>query len=258
MQYFNSIFFEICLSSESHTHDQHQGQPLIIIDTDNHGCKQCEIITIHKERARLSRTMYKLDSAKDWSPNHVVRSADLQKIIMLPRMPGIKTAVFTKRIIAFHETFAPLGDCKKKPIPLGIKPSNLSVIWHEAISGRSGQDITNAFYLALLSERDANTYTLWLDNCCAQNKNWLLFTMLIIVVNSSSVGTESIVLKYFEKGHTFMSADSVHHGIEQEMRKRKNIFDFNDFVDVVKVSNGGKMEVIVVEPTVTRNWVDGT
>lgn len=82
--------------------------------------------------------------------------------------------------------------------------------------------------------------------------------MLIIVVNSSSVGTESIVLKYFEKGHTFMSADSVHHGIEQEMRKRKNIFDFNDFVDVVKVSNGGKMEVIVVEPTVTRNWVDGT
>lgn len=38
-----------------------------------------------------------------------VRSVDLQKVIMLPRMPGVKTAVFTWRIVACHEIFASVG-----------------------------------------------------------------------------------------------------------------------------------------------------
>ena len=40
-------------------------------------------------------------------------SADLQKVVMLPRLPGNKTSVFTQRIILFHETFAPLVPEKK-------------------------------------------------------------------------------------------------------------------------------------------------
>ncbi|KAF0682442.1 Uncharacterized protein FWK35_00035013, partial [Aphis craccivora] len=32
------------------------------------------------------------------------------------------------------------------------------------------------FYAFLLSNRDANTVTIWLDNCNSQNKNWCLFT----------------------------------------------------------------------------------
>jgi len=41
-------------------------------------------------------------------------------------MPGIKTITFTKRIIAFHETFATVGSkCKK---------DNISVVLHEVLS----------------------------------------------------------------------------------------------------------------------------
>jgi len=36
-------------------------------------------------------------------------SVDMQKVIMLPRLPGVKTCVFTWRLVAFHETFAPRG-----------------------------------------------------------------------------------------------------------------------------------------------------
>ena len=32
---------------------------------------------------------------------------------------------------------------------------------------------------------------------------------------------ESVTIKYFEKGHTFMNADSFHHQIEKEMRSKK-------------------------------------
>ena len=33
----------------------------------------------------------------------------MQKIIILPRMPGVTTAIFKKRLVTFHETFVPLG-----------------------------------------------------------------------------------------------------------------------------------------------------
>ena len=36
------------------------------------------------------------------------KSVDLQKFLMMPRLPGVKTAVFTRRLVVFHETFVPL------------------------------------------------------------------------------------------------------------------------------------------------------
>jgi len=37
-------------------------------------------------------------------------------------------------------------------------------------------------------------------------------------VNDPALAVEDITLKYFEPGHTFMSADSVHHGVEKSMK----------------------------------------
>ena len=44
---------------------------------------------------------------------------------MLPRMNGVKTCAFTRRIIAFNETFAELGKAK----------NNSTVVWNESVSG---------------------------------------------------------------------------------------------------------------------------
>ena len=47
-----------------------------------------------------------------------------------------------------------------------------------------------------------------------------------------------------------MSADSFHHGVELEMKKRPGgkVFDFPDFVDVVQTSNASKVTVIELGP----------
>jgi len=47
---------------------------------------------------------------------------------MLPRMDNFKAAIFTKRVIAFNESFVPIGPRSS------TKP--LAVIWHEGVSGR--------------------------------------------------------------------------------------------------------------------------
>ena len=59
-----------------------------------------------------ARTVYKED-AEAVQEGMIVRSVNLQKVIMLPGLPGVKTC-FTRRIVAFHEKFAPVDDYKKE------------------------------------------------------------------------------------------------------------------------------------------------
>ncbi|CAG9836549.1 unnamed protein product [Diabrotica balteata] len=63
------------------------------------------------------------------------------------------------------------------------------------------------------------------------------------------IATSQITLKYFETGHTFMSADLVHHGVEQSMKitNEGNIYEFNDFIKAVENSNGKKMNEICLK-----------
>ena len=88
-------------------------------------------------------------------------SADMQKIMMLPVLDGLKSAVFTRRIIAFHETIASLGEKKKTDL------QTFSAVWHEGPGGRSGAEVASTFIVALRHPTFANSkhLTLWLDNC---------------------------------------------------------------------------------------------
>ena len=99
-------------------------------------CQVCYDYEKHLERAIIARSEYMNDSnSYIFRKDETIHSVYMQKVIMLSRMPGVKRAVFTKRIVAFNMTFAPLGGRK------GGKP--LGIIWHEAICGRNDEDITS-------------------------------------------------------------------------------------------------------------------
>ena len=100
------------------------------------------------------------------------------------------------------------------------------------------------------------------DNCTSQNKNWTIFTALVDEVNRPGP-LEEMIIRYFEKGHTFMSADSFHHQIEKGMRAAKNVLDGGDFFavinttgmavaigyqDFVQFKNGSVKELILTNP----------
>ena len=126
----------------------------------------------------------------------VMQAVDMQKVIMLPRMPGVKRAVFTRRIVAFNMTFAPLGG-RRNGQPIGI-------IWHEAVCGRSDEDVTSTYVKFVKHyKRDCHTITLWLDNCSAQSKNWTLFTTLCQLVNDPTNQCETINIKILRARPSF-------------------------------------------------------
>ena len=244
MTYYNSHDGKTCRSNKENKENE-SGDEQSQSQASNLQCSACLQWRNHIERARKARKLYRHDADKEWSDDYTVRIADLQKVMMLPRLPGCKTAAFTSRVVAFNETFALMGKHSK------VKRRHIAVAWHEAIAGRKAEEIAAAYAKALKYDRSSKHIIYWLDNCAAQNKNWCLFTLLVCMVNSQNIEADDIVLKYFETGHTFMSADSVHHGIEDEIRKQPggNVYDFNDLCDVFRKSNSGNVEVLAMSYT---------
>ena len=203
------------------------------VECDVDGCTICAEYRDHQQKQNIARFEYKKD-LNLYKPTNgeIVAAVDMQKVIMLPRMPGIKKAIFTKRLTTFHMTFAPLGGRGRDGKPIGI-------IWNESISGRHDEDVTST-YIKYITDcmRNRTQVTIWADNCSAQNKNWTLFTALVQLVNDESKICEKVTIKYFEPGHTWMAADSFHRSVEQVMKRRKTVFDFREFEDVINDANG--------------------
>lgn len=124
-----------------------------------------------------ARNLYKIHvSEKDNFNECLTISTDFQKVIMLPRAEMFKKVIFTRRIIAYHESFVPVGKVSShKPV---------ACIWHEGITGRNKEDSISTFYIFLKTKRNIPVIKIWLDNCASQNKNWCLFSFLVNVVNS--------------------------------------------------------------------------
>lgn len=192
-------------------------------------CDECSTFVKHREKYTASREMYASHKNLSNDDHHRV-TVDLQKVIMLPRMDMFKEVIFCPRLIAFNESFVPIGDDIN-----GIKP--LAVVWHEAISGRKQEDIISTFYKYFLTNSHVKKFTIFLDNCSAQNKNWTLYGFLVYLINSKAIEADFIEFIYFEPGHTFMSADYFHHQVEQSLKMMKKVYDFDNFRTAVEMAN---------------------
>nr|CAH7745499.1 unnamed protein product [Callosobruchus chinensis] len=212
-------------------------------------CNTCENWRNHIKKAELARVNYRIDAEKPASEDEVIFSVDLQKVIMLPRCEMFKSVIFTGRLVAYNESFVPVGSKNKNVRPM-------AAIWHEAIRGRKKEDIISTFYKFFLEQRDRTKVVLWLDNCTAQHKNWAFLTFLVYIVNSPNTITTEIVVNYFESGHTFMSADSFHHQVEQSMKKFNKIYDFDDFKKAISHANSSKVDVLEMDLKDFYEWKD--
>lgn len=196
----------------------------------------------HKQKAKKATEKYSLQKELPEDDSVRIYSMDLQKVLLLPIMPGIKDCFFTSRLVAFNESFATLK-----------KNSNFKsycAVWHEAISNRSAQSITDSILTVIRCERDVPNFIFWADNCTAQNKNWFLYTALVVSVNQPN-GPESITINYLTKGHTHMSADSIHGNIERRLLKIRDVYDYEDLKNAMK-SSRKNLEVVDVKEF--RNW----
>ena len=73
----------------------------------NDECGICTHWKMHATRAKISREEYRRDVNRNKSENIIYFACDMEKVFMSPRLPGLKKVIFARRVILFHETFAP-------------------------------------------------------------------------------------------------------------------------------------------------------
>jgi len=108
-------------------------------------------------------------------------------------------------------------------------------------------------YVKCLVNCGSDRIVFWADNCSAQNKNWTLFTALTCCINAEWRPGE-ICIKFLERGHTFMEADSVHGLIGIKMKITAEILTFDDFVEFGNKS-GKKIQPITLSEHDFYNFV---
>ena len=123
-----------CKCCQSHEYFKEQ------VEKKKEECNQCVFHKQHLERSYLARIEYKKDKKLSEDPDlteSVYMSLDLQKVRMIPEIPGIESAVFTQRICVYNESFSPIGE------NIG---QSLAVLWHQGTAGRNDEDIASCFH----------------------------------------------------------------------------------------------------------------
>ena len=150
-------------------------------------------------------------------------TVDMQKAIPMPKTP-VKDYYFSRKLVVFNETFAEPGKNSKATC----------FIWHEGEAGRCAFNITSTYMEFARHNRNANSIILYCDHCSSQNKCWILYSAMPRIVNNTQTTTQDITFNYFEAGHSFMSADSVHGSIQGKINTYSTLGDITDYVNVIK------------------------
>uniref|UniRef100_A0A2A4J600 DUF7869 domain-containing protein n=1 Tax=Heliothis virescens TaxID=7102 RepID=A0A2A4J600_HELVI len=190
-------------------------------------CEFCILFPQHLENKNISRAHMNADSkdAEKMNSGIAIFTVDMQKCITMPQLNN-KDFFFSRKLNLFNETFAGIGK--------GNKPAT-AMLWHEGESGRKAYDVATAYVLFLkMYCRDDKTVILYADNCNAQNKNKILYSALLRIINDCSNDIQTIKIEYLEPGHTYMSADSVHGAITNKINKSGNLYDLDDYVETFK------------------------
>lgn len=242
--YFHSVFLSLNISFSAPENDKcvkcEEHKRVHPIPEEHNciecGCEECMLYQPHKKHASEAREALHLDTDR-MKDGVEVATVDMQKVLQMPKVPS-KDYFFSRKLVLFNETFA----CP------GKDNDAMCILWHEGEAGRKAFNVANAYNKFVEEKRNAKEIILFLDNCNSQNKNWTLLTSLPMMVNNPNVGVQLMTLKYFEPGHTFMSADGVHGNIASAMKKMSTIGDMRDYVDVIQNSRS-KMKTVVIDHT---------
>ena len=93
----------------------------------NNDCVKCSTYFNHVQRYHEARESYKIDCQNSKSNEESqYLSVDMQKVILIPRLPSFKRCLFTKRIVTINQSFVHIGRNGS---------GGIGVLWHEGITG---------------------------------------------------------------------------------------------------------------------------
>ena len=179
--------------------------------------------TDEKLEVRKLKDKYKKMAIVD--PSILAGTFDLQQVMYLP--VSKEDALFYKRRLSnFNLTFYNLADHNCD-----------CYIWHEGQSARGSSEISTAVFMSLADydQKGIKSVYLFSDGCPGQNKNTIMPTMMLYMINRSS-NIEEISLRFFESFHGQSEGDSAHSAINSALERAGDIFVPSQLSTIIKMA----------------------
>lgn len=113
-----------------------------------------------------------------------------------------------------------------------------SYIWTEDTYAKGSNELSSALYHCLLNNidfSDIEVLRLMADGCSGQNKNSTTIGMISKWLSSHAPSTvKKVELIFPVTGHSFIPPDRVFGVIEKEIKKKNNLIQPNEYVDIIK------------------------
>lgn len=140
----------------------------------------------------------------------VVVSYDLENVFALPQAK-ISNFYYRRKYSVYNLT----GYCSKNKV-------TYCSLWHEKISGRSGNDIASALIFILKrvvrDNPNVKNIILWSESCVPQNRNRVTSLALLKFLEENK-HLNCIIQKFSEPGHSaIQEIDAVHSALERHLR----------------------------------------
>ena len=110
-------------------------------------------------------------------------------------------------------------------------------LWDQTTAKRGATECASGLihYLTKCVSSGVTTVSIWSDTCRGQNRNQLLSSMLLSVVNDQSNNITKVSQKYFESGHSQSEVDTVHSAIETAA-ENADIYLLNEWGNIVRLA----------------------
>lgn len=180
---------------------------------------------VHRSNHSEAKAQRDIDR-KNKCKNTVVIAYDLQNVFSLPKA-NVSSYFYRRKYAVYNLT----GFCQNNK-------TTYCGIWHETLSGRSGNDIASGLTIILKKVLEDLPETkriiLWSDACIPQNKNRMV-SLAILKFMECNTSIETITHKYSEPGHSqVQEVNAVHSGIEKYLKD----LEFYTPVSLIRILNG--------------------
>lgn len=171
--------------------------------------KEKQEYNLHRSNHKEAKNERDMDR-KNTNSDTAIILYDLQNVFSLPKA-NISNFFYKRKYAVYNLT----GFCQNNKV-------TYCSIWHEALNGRSGNDIPSALNNILKNVvhdlPNIKNIVLWSDACIPQNKNRMVSLALLKFLEAHR-NIDSIIHKYSEPGHSqVQELDAVHSAIEKYIR----------------------------------------
>jgi hypothetical protein len=140
---------------------------------------------------------------------------------------------------------------------LGGKRRRTAYMWEEATAGGGSANMISVLYHHLRHNCSGRRgFTLWVDNCWHELKNWDFVYFLVWLVIEEKM-FDWIEVKYYESGHSYMGGfgpDSTHSKITAAGRKVEIKAIADDWYDIARRCCSGGLTVVEFDLRFHRAW----